>query len=91
MPVSGGATGFPSESPQSRYYVVPVGGIDRDRARDTRDAIRRALALLDDAQRAIALRLLTDHGVNPDTGETTGGEPVPPASNDLAPLKPAGP
>lgn len=63
-----------------------------DRARDTRDAIRRALAVLDDAQRAIALRVLTDRGVNPDTGETTGGEPgAPPARGDLAPLKPAGP
>jgi hypothetical protein len=95
QPVRGSATGFPSENTQSRQVVIPgptVDGIYRDRARDTRDAIRRALALLDDAQRAIARRVLTEHGVDPDTGQTTGGEPgVRPDGNDLPPLKPAGP
>ena len=94
-PVHGGATGFPAENAQSRQVVIPgptIDGIYRDRARDTRDAIRRALALLDDAQQAIARRVLTEHGVDPDTGQTTGGEPVaPPAGGDLAPLKPAEP
>jgi len=33
----------------------------------------------------------TSIGCDPRRGETTGGEPVPPAGNDLAPLKPAGP
>jgi len=91
-PVRGSATGFPSENTQPRQVVIPgatIDGIYRDRARDTRDAIRRALALLDDAQRAIALRVLTEHGVDPDTGQTTGGEPgVRPDAGDLAPLKP---
>jgi hypothetical protein len=91
-PVAGGASGFPSETPQTRRYVVPVGEIEQARARDTRDAIRRALAVLDVAQRAIARRVLTDHGVNPDTGEATGGEPgAPPDGTAPAPLKPAEP
>jgi hypothetical protein len=92
FPTRGGATGFPSENVQSKQYVIrgsTIDGINRDRARDTRDAIRRALALLDDAQRAIARRVLTDHGVDPDTGETTGSEPgARPAGGDLTPLKP---
>jgi hypothetical protein len=95
QPVHGGATGFPSENAQPKQYVIPgatVDGIDRDRARDTRDAIRRALALLDDAQRAIARRVLTEHGVDPDTGQTTGSEPgARTDGGDLAPLKPGEP
>jgi len=95
QPVHGGATAFPSENAQSRQYVIPgatVDGIYRDRARDTRDAIRRALALLDDAQRTIAWRVLTEHGVDPDTGQTTGGEPgARPDGDGLAPLKSAEP
>lgn len=95
QPVRGRATAFPSENTQSKQDVIPgatVDGIYRDRARDTRDAIRRALALLDDAQRAIARRVLTEHGVDPDTGQTTGGEPgARPDDGDLAPLKPAEP
>jgi hypothetical protein len=94
-PVRGRATGFPSENTQSRQVVIPgatIDGIYRDRARDTRDAIRRALGLLDDAQQAIARRVLTEHGMDPDTGQTTGGEPgVQPDGGDLAPLKPAEP
>jgi hypothetical protein len=95
QPVHGGATDFPLESTQPKQYVISgatIDGIYRDRARDTRDAIRRALALLDDAQRAIARRVLTEHGVDPDTGQTTGGEPgARPDGGDLAPLKPAEP
>ena len=95
QPVAGRATAFPSEDTRPKQYVIPgatVDGIYRDRARDTRDAIRRALALLDDAQRAIARRVLTEHGVDPDTGQTTGGEPgARPDGGDLAPLKSAEP
>ena len=95
QPVRGGATGFPSENAQPRQYVISgatIDGVYWDRARDTRDAIRRALALLDDAQRTIAQRVLTEHGVDPDTGQTTGGEPgARPDGGDLAPLKPAEP
>jgi hypothetical protein len=44
------------------------------------------------AQRTIARRVLTEHGVDPDTGQTTGGEPgARPDGGDLAPLKPAEP
>lgn len=95
QPVHGSATGFPSDNTQARQYVIPgatIDGIYRDRARDTRDAIRRALALFDDAQQTIARRVLTEHGVDPDTGQTTGGEPgARPDGGDLAPLKPAEP
>lgn len=95
QPVRGSATGFPSEDTQPKQYVIPgatIDGIYRDRARDTRDAIRRALALLDDAQRVVARRVLTEHGVDPDTGQTTGGEPGARSDGgDLAPLKPAEP
>jgi hypothetical protein len=95
QPVHGGAVGFPWDNTQVREIVIPgptIDGIYRDRARDTRDAIRRALAVLDDAQRTIARRVLTEHGVDPETGQTTGGEPgAAPAGGDLAPLKPAEP
>lgn len=71
----------------TKRYVVR-GEVYRDRTHDVRDAIRRALALLDAAQRPIARRVLTDHGVNPDTGEITGGEPgARPADNPLTPIK----
>ncbi|HEX3766630.1 MAG TPA: hypothetical protein VHW23_48380 [Kofleriaceae bacterium] len=92
FPTQGGAQGFPAENTQKQYVIQgsTIDAIYRDRARDTRDAIRRALALLDEAQQVIARRVLTEHGVDPDTGEAVGGEPgVRPASEDVAPLKPA--
>ena len=77
----------------SKTYVVTgetVTRIRRARASDTREAIARALELLDATQRAIARRVLTDHGVNPDTGVVTEASGVPgakPSDNPLAPIK----
>lgn len=77
----------------TKTYVVTgetVTRIRRARARDTREAIGRALALLDATQRVIARRVLDEHGVNPDTGEVSEAAGVPgakPADNPLAPLK----
>jgi hypothetical protein len=83
--------GAPTET--TKTYVVTgetVTRIRRARARDTREAIGNALALLDATQRVIARRVLTDHGVNPDTGEVTEASGVPgakPADNPLTPIK----
>lgn len=77
----------------TRTYVVTgetVTRIHRARARDTREAIGSALALLDATQRVIARRVLTEHGVNPDTGEVSEASGVPgakPEDNPLAPIK----
>jgi hypothetical protein len=77
----------------TKTYVVSgetVTRIRRDRARDTREAIGRALALLDATQQGIARRVLTEHGVNPDTGQVSEAAGVPggkPADNPLAPIK----
>jgi hypothetical protein len=76
----------------NKTYVVTgetVTRIRRARAHDTREAIGRALELLDATQRVIARRVLTDHGVNPDTGAVTEAAGVPggkPADNPLAPI-----
>jgi len=59
--------------------------INLQRARDVRDAIRRALALLDAAQQAIARQVLTEHAVDPDTGQVVGGEPAAPPAGDPIP------
>jgi hypothetical protein len=82
--VAGGMGAFPGASPgsagegaPSREIVVPadrVNHVYQQRARHVRDAIRRALDVLDAGQQAIAKRLLTDHGVNLDTGEV-GADP----------------
>lgn len=76
----------------TKTYVVlgeTVTRIRRDRARDTRAAIQRVFAVLSAAQQTIARRVLTEHGVNPDTGVVTeGGEPgARPADNPLTPIK----
>jgi hypothetical protein len=77
----------------TKTYVVTgetVTRIRRGRARDTREAIGRALALLDTTQQGIARRVLTEHGVNPDTGQVSEAAGVPggkPADNPLAPIK----
>src|SRR5882672_673964 len=82
--------GAPVET--TKTYVVlgeTVTRIRRDRARDTRAAIQRVFAVLSAAQQTIARRVLTQHGVNPDTGVVTeGGEPgARPADNPLTPIK----
>jgi hypothetical protein len=96
---SGPGAAVPLPSPPvetTKTYVVTgetVTRIRRDRARDTRAAIQRAFALLGAAQQTIARRVLTEHGVNPDTGVVTeSGEPgARPADNPLAPIKQGGP
>lgn len=90
LPVNSVQTGPPIV--ESRTYVLrgeTVTRIHRDRARDTRAAIQRVFALLSPAQQTSARRVLTEHGVNPDTGEVTeGSEPgARPADNPLAPIK----
>lgn len=90
VPFAGVQTGPPVA--ESKTYVVrgeTITRIHRDRARDTRAAIQRAFALLSAAQQTIARRVLTEHGVNPDTGVVTeGSEPgARPADNPLTPIK----
>jgi hypothetical protein len=86
-----GTMSAPTET--TKTYVVTgetVTRIRRARAHDTREAIGRALALLDATQRVIARRVLDEHGVNPDTGvvsEAAGAPGAKPADNPLAPLK----
>jgi hypothetical protein len=90
FPANGGATGFPDGEPPKQLVIrgETIERAHRDRDRDTRDAIRRALAVLDVAQRVIARRVLRDHGVDPDTGETTSGQPgARPPGDDLTPIK----
>jgi hypothetical protein len=98
---AGGMAVFPGAPPRnagddapSRQIVVPadtVNHVYQQRARHVRDAIRRALDLLDAGQQAIAKRLLVDHGVNLDTGET-GSDPAaampPPAPAQPLPREP---
>lgn len=98
----GGVGGFPSKSSggnaadgtPSREIIIPASTTNyvyQQRAHHVRDAIRRALELLDAEQQAIARRLLTDHGVNLDTGET-GGDPAaamdPPTPSQPLPREP---
>ncbi len=101
MPMAGGPMNNGNANPgtisppteTTKTYVVTgeaVTRIRRDRARDTREAIGRALALLDATQRVIARRVLTEHGVNPDTGQVSeaAGEPgAKPEDNPLTPFK----
>jgi hypothetical protein len=83
---SGGAETFPgvadgggnaaNNAPQETFISSDTATrVYRQRARHVHAAIQRALALLDPAQQAIARRVLTDHGVNLDTGEVQGDAP----------------
>ncbi|HEX8115351.1 MAG TPA: hypothetical protein VF516_46815 [Kofleriaceae bacterium] len=89
--VNPGTISPPTET--TKTYVVTgetVTRIHRARARDTREAIGRALALLDATQRVIARRVLTEHGVNPETGEVSEAAGAPgarPEDNPLTPIK----
>ena len=94
-PVGAGTSAYTGDTSTTKRYVIRGATVDRiyrQRTGDTREAIRRALALLDAAQRTIARRVLTEHGVDPDSGETTGGDPgVRPAGGDPAPNQPGEP
>lgn len=71
----GGASSGERGSGQTVIPAATVGHVYQQRARHVRDAIKRALGLLDPGQQVIARRLLVDHGVDPDTGEVRGGDP----------------
>jgi hypothetical protein len=76
--INAGSTSSGQASPSSGQIVIPastVNQVNQQRARHIRDAIRRVFAVLDSAQQAGARRVLTDHGVDPDSGEVQGGEP----------------
>jgi hypothetical protein len=67
-----------NDGPVTTQYAVPaetVTRVFRARARNVKDAIGRALALLDVGQRVIAKRVLVDHGVNLENGDVSRGEP----------------
>ena len=57
--------------------VADAGRVSNERATDVREALKRAMALLDPHQREIATRVLSDHGVDldPDHPGETEGEP----------------
>ena len=79
--------GAPPDGTQRAGYISgeTLTDINLQRARDVRDALRRALALFDAAQQAIARQVLTEHGVDPDTGQVVGGEPAAPPAGDPSP------
>jgi hypothetical protein len=68
--------GAPPDGTQRAGYISgeTLTEINQKRAHELRDAIRRALAVLDAEQQAIAMRVFTEHAVDPDTGQT-GPEP----------------
>jgi hypothetical protein len=70
-----GARGGGAAPDQRAGYISAdtITDINYKRFHDTRDAIRRAFAVLDAAQQDIARRVLTEHGFDPDTGQETGG------------------
>jgi hypothetical protein len=72
---SGGNAGDGASSGQTIIPAATVGHVYQQRAHHVRDAIRRALGLLDSAQQAIARRVLTEHGVDLDTGAVSGDDP----------------
>jgi hypothetical protein len=71
----GGNTGDGASSGQIIIPAATVNHVNQQRARHVRDAIRRALGLLDAGQQATARRVLTEHGVDLDTGQVIGGDP----------------
>jgi hypothetical protein len=76
---SGGTTpGNDGNGASSGQIMIPaatVSHVHQQRAHHVRDAVQRALALLDAAQQVIARRVLTEHGVNLDTGEVSSSDP----------------
>jgi len=88
---SGGAEAFPSAPTGWTQDIsgTTVGAVQSQRAQHQREAIGRALALLDAGQKTSARRLLAEHGVDPDTGEVTGAQPgVAPPLEDPKPGQP---
>jgi len=72
------ASGRGNSGDGTETIVIPASTVNpvyQQRAHHVRDAIRRALKLLDAGQQVIARRVLTDHGVDVDTGSVNGGDP----------------
>jgi hypothetical protein len=66
---AGSGSGAGSAAPRSGAASADtINRVTEDRAADVREAIDRALALMDVVQRVIAKRVLTDHGVDLDAG-----------------------
>lgn len=66
---AGSGSGSGSAAPRSGAASADtINRITEERAADVRDAIDRALAVMDVVQRVIAKRVLTDHGVDLDAG-----------------------
>ncbi len=72
----GGGAGSGSGSAAPRSSAASADTLNRvteERAADVRDAIDRALALMDVVQRVVAKRVLTEHGVDLDAGRPAAG------------------
>ena len=66
---AGSSSGSGSAVPRSSAASADtIGRVTEQRAADVREAIDRALAVMDVVQRVIARRVLTDHGVDLDAG-----------------------
>jgi hypothetical protein len=75
---AGGGSGSASAAaPSAGSGAMATGGKTEERADDVRAAIARAFEVLDPAQRPIATRVLSDHGVDLDAGRP---DPKHPAS-----------
>jgi hypothetical protein len=85
--------GHPADSGPKQIEIPPetVNRVYQQRARHVRDALQRAFKLLDAGQLATARRLLTEHGVNLDTGElggNPGAQPLDPKLGEPLPREP---
>jgi hypothetical protein len=77
--INAGSTGTgPAATSTSGQIVIPASTVNHvatQRAHHVRDALRGAFTVLDATQQVAARRVLTEHGVDPDTGEVQGGDP----------------
>ena len=98
---AGSGTGSAQPRPAGGASADTVNRVTETRAADVRDAIDRALALLDVVQRVMAKRVLTDHGVDLDAGRPTAraagaarpgepDEPAEPGDAEPGPTEPPG-
>jgi hypothetical protein len=77
FPGASGAGSPGGAAPPGSITSATATQVYQQRAHHVRDAIQRALGSLDPAQQATARRVLTEHGVNLDTGEVGSGDPGP--------------
>jgi hypothetical protein len=54
-------------------HAADIGRLTAQREDEVRDALHRALALLDELQQPAAKKLLDDRGIDPDSGRPTTG------------------